>query len=665
MSSDPTSFATLFDRYLAQCTADASAALERICREAGAMPAGGHSFVAPAQRQARQVLGGLARGWLARLAEPAGAAAPATQPANPFVASGFGVPTGLSLMSDDDVDEDIESTRLVQAIESAAEWSLRDLRSRLASAPPAPGASRDEVLPLAPARVVGALCATLHDEPLEPPVRLAVLRTVAEPLSQGLARVYETHAELLAEWGLQPARYTIRRDPVPVPGGGASGTGATVPAQPVVVATDRIPALLAQVSDQAGLSQGMQALMARLAGPVARSIAADGRLLESMDNPLWRLVDRLAALGQLDAAPSPGAFQLPLHLRLEPIVAALEQAAQPMPVERYAQALAAAEVEAMGVAGNTRPMDADATAPMPLAAPGAPARSGTVVAPTPAPAVFSEPALAAEERRRELEPVVRGQMVSRLRDAQVLPAIRQFLLGPWLGVVLHHLAQHGEDSPATQKVLGTVEALAKAGGNELRAPVSRAELACLRMDAEEGLAATGHLPASHARQHVLDLVAALSTWPRPREAADTGVESTLSGDTDTDSGVDAFDAIVAAESNGEADHWPSHDELATVPIALDAHNPDERSLRDCEAWLDSLAVGDICRVQRQGQWATLRLNWRSDNGHFFAFGNSAGLAFCASRRVLGRMRLEGLATTMARGQWVQRAVETLPMPLDE
>lgn len=653
MSPATPTFATLFDRYLAQCAADASATLERVCLEAGAPPPGSHSFVAPAQRQARQVLPALARGWLAHLSQPPGGPTPTTQPANPFVASGFGVPTGLSLMSDDDVDEDIESTRLVQAIESAAEWSLRELRSRLAGAPVAPGAAHDEVLPLSPARVVGALCATLHDEPLEPPVRLAVLRTVAEPLSQGLARVYEAHAELLADWGLQPARYTIRREPT-----ARRGAGATPPAQAVAVAVaeDRIPALLAQVSAQAGLSQGMQALMARLAGPVSRSVAADVRLLESMDNPLWRLIDRLAALGQLDTAPAPGGFELPLHLRLEPIVAALEQAAQPMPAERYAQALAAAEVEAMGVAGHSRPMGAEAdgpTAPMPLGP------HGPVAAP---PVLFSERALAAEERRRELEPVVRAQMASRLREARVLPAVRQFLLGPWLGVVLHSLVENGDDSPATQRVLDTVEALAKAGATELRAPVSRAELDCLRMDAEDGLAAAGHLPAGHARQHVLDLVAALSTWPRSREAADTGVGSTLSGQPDSE--VDAFDAVVAAQANDPAEHWPSHDELATVPIALDAHNPDERSLRDCEAWLDSLAVGDICRIQRQGQWATLRLNWRSDNGHFFAFGNSAGLAFCASRRVLGRMRLEGLATTMARGQWVRRAVETMPMPLE-
>jgi hypothetical protein len=32
--------------------------------------------------------------------------------------------------------------------------------------------------------------------------------------------------------------------------------------------------------------------------------------------------------------------------------------------------------------------------------------------------------------------------------------------------------------------------------------------------------------------------------------------------------------------------------------------------------------------------------------------------------VLGRLRLEGLATTMARGQWLRRAVDTLPMSLE-
>jgi hypothetical protein len=538
-------------------------------------------------------------------------------------------------MSDDDVDEDIESTRLVQAIESAGEWSLRDLRSRLASAPlPAGSGTREDVLPLAPARVVGALCACLQQQAVEPGLRLAVLRLVGDTLAADLALLYQRHAELLANWGVEPARYTIRREPEARP---KEQQGA----KPVGVATAQIPALLAHVAAQAGLGSGMQELLARLAAPVARSVAADKHLLDSMDNPLWRLIDRLAALGQLDTDAG-GGLQLPLHLRLEPIIARLEQGAQPLSPQRYAQALVEAEAEALGVADTTTaPATLHALRSQALSESFRAAASGP--APVPAPAE-SAPAPAPAQ---SLESLVRGQMIARLRDVPVLPEVKQFLLGPWLGVVTRVVTEQGEDSPAAQRVLGAVESLIDAGSHRRRAPLTRAELDCLRMEAEEGLAKASALPAERVRQHVEDLSQALAAWPRPAPEA----EETLSAALDEDERASLLD-------------WPSHDELATVPIALDAHNPDERALRDCETWLDGLGVGDVCRVQRQGQWATLRLNWRNEPGTYFAFGNATGLAFCVSRRVLGRLRLEGLATTMARGQWLRRAVDTLPMSLE-
>lgn len=635
MSLAPTpALPSLFDRYLAQSHADAAAVLGRVCREAGLAASG--AFAAPAQRRARELLPQIAAAWVAALARPAGTAATAAavEEAPPaFAASGgglFSVPSGLALMSDDDVDEDIESTRLVQAIESAADWSLRDLRSRLASSPGRPGAAGDEPLPLAPAKVVNALCATLHEQPVEPGVRLAALRAVAEPLAQGLAVLYQDHAALLADWGLAPARYTIRREPEPRRPAPAGAPEPAPEARAVGVPAARIPALLAHVAAEAGLSPGMQALMARLSGPVAHSVGADPRLLDSMDNPLWRLIDRLAALGQLDAGhTAPGGLQLPLHLRLEPIVAALESAAQPVAGERYAQALKEAEAEAVQMA------DEQLSRPTPFSLSG--------MAPQ---ALLNEPALAAEEQRQALEPLVRQQMVARLRDGHVLPEVKQLLLGPWVEVILHAMRHGGEEAPATQRVLGAVESLIEAGGHRRRQPLSPAELACLRMEAEDGLATLPHIDPARRARHVQDLTDALARWPRP--APDTAAPAEALFDDDDEAGFDL----------------PCHEELATVPVALDAHNPDERALRDCEAWLDGLAVGDLCRLQRQGQWATLRLNWRSDTGTYFAFGNGAGLAFCASRRVLGRLRLEGLATTLARGQWVRRAVDTLPMSLD-
>ena len=638
---------TLFQRYLAQCQADAAAVLTRVCREAGVAEAGSGLWVAPPQRQARALLPGLAPRWLDWLTRHDPSTQAVQSMPQPFVTDGFGVPTGLALMSDDDVDEDIESTRVVQGVESAAEWSLRDLRSRLASAPPVPGGSPEEVLPLAPARVVSALCGALHEQTPDAATRLAALRCVAAPLASALANLYQQHAELLSAWGLQPARYTIRREPE---------TRRATPSQPaprvhepssVGVAASQVPALLAHVAAEAGLSAGMQGLMTRLAGPVARSIAADPKLLDSVDNPLWRLIDRLAAIGQLDTVPAPGAFELPLHLRLEPIIAALEASRQPMPAERYAKALAEAEAEARGVADHTTPGPPPEPAPVPFRVTGLAVESTRPanLGPTPA---LNEGTPAHVQRRQALEPLVRGQMVARLRDAHVLPAVKQFLLGPWASAIVQVIAAHGDESAPAQRALGAVESFIEAGSYERRAPLTPAELDCLRLEAADGLAATPGLPAAYARQHVNDLVAALGLWPRPAPETD----------------IFAEEPPAPEEPPPERFAWPTHDELATVPIALDAHNPDEQSLRACEAWLDSLEVGDICRVQRQGQWATLRLNWRSDNGAYFAFGNSTGLAFCASRRVLGRMRLEGLATTMARGQWLRRAADTLPMPLE-
>src|SRR5689334_13447171 len=92
---------TLFQRYLAQCQADAAALLARVCREAGAADAGNSLWVSPSQRHARALLPGLAPRWLDSLNRPPAASQPSHSLPQPFVTDGFGVPTGLALMSDD------------------------------------------------------------------------------------------------------------------------------------------------------------------------------------------------------------------------------------------------------------------------------------------------------------------------------------------------------------------------------------------------------------------------------------------------------------------------------------------------------------------------------------------------------------------------------------
>ena len=138
MTATPSAVETIYQRYLAQCQADAAAVVARLCSEAVVATHGSRLWVSPEQRHALALLTGLAPRCLAHLDRPSAAPASPSQP-HPLITVVFGVPTGLALMSEDDVYEDIESTRVLQAIESAAEWSLRDLRSRLASAPPMPG----------------------------------------------------------------------------------------------------------------------------------------------------------------------------------------------------------------------------------------------------------------------------------------------------------------------------------------------------------------------------------------------------------------------------------------------------------------------------------------------------------------------------------------------
>ena len=123
-------------------------------------------------------------------------------------------------------------------------------------------------------------------------------------------------------------------------------------------------------------------------------------------------------------------------------------------------ALAEAEAEAHNVAdvhGHT----SGATAPMQLGTSATPLHASPPAA-----------AVAAERQRQELEPMMRAQMAARLRDDPVLPEVRQFLLGPWLQVIVKAYAEHGEESAETQRALGAVESFIDGGSYRRRWPLA-------------------------------------------------------------------------------------------------------------------------------------------------------------------------------------------------
>ena len=81
--------------------------------------------------------------------------------------------------------------------------------------------------------------------------------------------------------------------------------------------------------------------------------------------------------------------------------------------------------------------------------------------------------------------------------------------------------------------------------------------------------------------------------------------------------------------------------LPTVPMELSGGDDAQTPPR----WLDALTVGTRCKIFLQGQWATAKLSWRSDNGQFFMFNsNLPGGSHSLTKRALLRLRSEGLAT---------------------
>lgn len=527
--------------------------------------------------------------------------------------------SGVSLMSDDAVSENILSRRLVQALDHAAEWPLRELATRCTvwrwHIEQAGFAS--PVL-LEPATLAETLTQALGDCVPYGPRRQDLLTELTPALVREVPPLYERQADWLEQHGLGPMG-ALRRP-------AADRPPARPPQAPVPIQPTQVPALLARLAEQAGMSAGMRRVMQQLAGPVQRSVQADPQLLANGDNTLWRMVDRLASLAQLDAdQPSPG--RPTLDQRLAPLVKALIESPQPLGATQYAQALTHAERLAM------------AALPNPASAAPRDARQ-----------------LELEARRAELEPLIQFQLADRLRTLQLVPAVRQFLLGPWVQVMAHSSAVDGVDGPAAQRWASLVDALIAAAERQRPRPLGRAELDCLALEARDGLLATGQSPA-RAAQHEAELRQELARWPRvPPSPAPAGT-----GSADAASVAEPDDSAPDSQPFSDdmlASDWAHHADLSTVPIALD-DTPDSPAWRDREQWLAGLAEGDMCRVFLQGRWTAVRLDWVSDRQQFYAFSRRIGTPFCTSRRVLERMRNEGLITTIPPGQWLRDAVDSL------
>jgi hypothetical protein len=251
----------------------------------------------------------------------------------------------LTLVDDQQIEEDIEVARVIQLVDTAAELDLRELRALCATLRSA-SAAVPEVVPLRPDVVARALSRALHGLALSRDARLLALRVVGKALAERLTALAREHARELRSWGVEPLPYQLRVTPE-LQRAGRHDDGAlrrlAGKRGPAAPAEQLIPRLLAQVAEQSGLDASLRMLLQRLTVPALRSAKVESGIASSFQHPLWKLVDRLAALGAMRTGVE--AARLAAHL--EPVLLKLEHGAD-VSFTAYQRALAEVDEIATG-----------------------------------------------------------------------------------------------------------------------------------------------------------------------------------------------------------------------------------------------------------------------------------------------------------------------------
>jgi hypothetical protein len=525
--------------------------------------------------------------------------------------------SGITLVSDDEVNQSIRSRGAVQAMDHAAEWPLRELATlTLPWHAEAAWLGHPSPVLLEPATLAETLDRALNDCVPSAARRLELWQELTPSLVSVSTAVYERQCAWLQGLGKRGVPGMARpAAPSPAP---SPTTQATRPAAVprLDLGEHQVAEVFERLCARVAGQTGMAAMLRALGRLVQASAQADPTLRHQAEHPAWRLADRLVALAQL--APEREDISRPtLHARLKPLADALERAPQPLLPRHYEQALF--HLERLAPAALPEPLDGSGSAQWEQA-----------------------------QRQSDLQPLVRAQIAEQLRRTELVPAVAQFLLGDWVRVVAHTSAREGVEGAGPRRWTRLIDDLCTAADQDGARPPTPAALECLLLEVQDGLRAVGEAPAKVERL-VADLGAALIAWPRRGPAAAASDDAPETATT------------VTGSADMQSSGWLHHADLATVPVAMDEAT-DTAAAGDRQRWLAGLQAGDLCRASLQGRWTTVRLDWISDNGQFFAFSRRQGTPFCASRRVLERMRGEGLITTIPPGDWLRDAVAQLPAP---
>ncbi|WP_088284334.1 DUF1631 family protein [Ideonella sp. A 288] len=249
----------------------------------------------------------------------------------------------LSLIGDDEISADIEVSRAVERIKSAAEFELRELQAYTSALVDDVNVARD-TNPFRPEAYVRALWSGVQGVSMPRARQAAFMRDAAEPMAKALRQGYAAACSRLEGQGIEPAAHrtivlsvTSRggtlypaqasesleeiRDSLPMPLDEpvpARATARPPTLSPSEAAIDqRLIELLSRLFDaiqsDTRLSPSTVSLLLRLQPSALRVALRDTGMLQAYDHPVWRFMDVLAFV--IDSVPASAAERCLSHCR--------------------------------------------------------------------------------------------------------------------------------------------------------------------------------------------------------------------------------------------------------------------------------------------------------------------------------------------------------------
>lgn len=548
------------------------------------------------------------------------------------------MPAGSQVFTARDADGTLAQARIVQEIESRAHRVLFELSSLVARLSGLREVSA-QANPLSPAQVASALMRSVKSLDLLPPARRLLLDVLAQSTASRLPEVYARYVQWLRQSGVsapgdggEPLPYTPARAARLTPlqtlrelAAWGQENHQRAPSDGTLRILDEPVALFRQdgtidllLDHLAQLMAGkpaVQTLVSRLQ-PTARKVAAtDPGLWQSLEHPLWRLLERIwctATATSLD----------------EPAMRGLHAA-----LERTLQSLGGSAADALRLRDEVDRLE--------FAVTGVMAEAGARLVPEPA-------GLQSRARKAELIEELREQLAEQLHHqlgrTTVPPALQRFLMEGW-AEVLYTATQLGSDALTRRAAL--VDDLLACLSRPAGQPVSEPQLRSLLNAARDGLLAAG-LPQVHADSMVRALMPVLQCPPKPGAAARPSAPGAPN-----------------AEARGASltDVGALHGALPTVPIGIVEGTAQSQHAEDeCARWLDGLQVGDRLRLHLESGWANVQLRWRNPDASVFVvipLAPAAAQQMSYTRQAMGHLRRAGMAATLERGELLAKVFESL------